>query len=80
MLKTSRNGKVWFVAQPDHAQVAGYLAAHWGNEDFSRPGYFANVPDPERLRAAAVMAIALGDLLRTLTASLTPTPRQEQST
>ena len=23
--------------QPDHAQLAGELAAHWGNDDFSRP-------------------------------------------
>ena len=49
MLKTSRDGKQWFVTQPDHAEVAGYLAAHWGNDDFAAPGYFASVADPERL-------------------------------
>lgn len=28
----------WLLfTQPDHAQLAGELAAHWGNEDFSRP-------------------------------------------
>ena len=61
MLKTLQHGKLWLVTQPDHAQVAGYLAAHWGNDDFVRPGYFASAPDPERLRAETVMAIAQHD-------------------
>ena len=61
MLKTQKHGRLWLVTQPDHAQVAGYLAAHWGNDDFVRPGYFSSVPDPERLRAETVMAVALHD-------------------
>ena len=61
MLKTLRDDKLWLVTQPDHAQVAGYLAAHWGNDEFVRPGYFASVPDPERLRAETVMAVAQHD-------------------
>ena len=52
---------MWLVAQPDHAEVDGYLAAHWGNDDFVRPGSFANAPDPERLRAATAMAVARHD-------------------
>jgi len=48
MLKTLRQGQMWLVTQPDHAQVSGYLAAHWGNDDFARPGYFASSPDSER--------------------------------
>ena len=61
MLKTLQGGRLWLVTQPDHAQVAGYLAAHWGNDEFVRPGNFASVPDPERLRAETVMAVALHD-------------------
>ncbi len=61
MLKTLQHGKLWLVTQPDHAQVAGYLAAHWGNDDFVRPGNFASAPDPERLRAETVMAVAQHD-------------------
>ena len=61
MLKTLKNGRLWLVTQPDHAQVTGYLAAHWGNDEFVRPGYFASAPDPERLRAETVMAVAQHD-------------------
>ena len=61
MLKTRQRGRLWLVSQPDHAHVAGYLAAHWGNSDFVRPGYFASVPDPEQLRAEMVMAVAQHD-------------------
>ncbi len=61
MLKTLQRDKLWLVTQPDHAQVAGYLAAHWGNDDFVRPGYYATVPDSERLRAETMMAIAQHD-------------------
>lgn len=61
MLKTQRQEKMWFVTQPDHAQVSGYLAAHWGNDEFARPGYFADSADPERLRAETVFGIAEHD-------------------
>jgi hypothetical protein len=39
MLKPLNDGKLWLVTQPDYGQVAGYLAAHWGNEHFKRPRY-----------------------------------------
>jgi hypothetical protein len=29
--------------QIDHSRVAGYLAAHWGNQDFARPEPYASV-------------------------------------
>lgn len=61
MLKTRHNGETWCITQPDHAGVAGYLAAHWGNRDFSRPGDFAAAPDPERLRAEVIFGIAQHD-------------------
>lgn len=62
MLKTIQDGKIWMVTQPDHSQIAGYIAAHWGNRLFACPGYFsASVKDPERLRAEAILAIAEHD-------------------
>jgi hypothetical protein len=61
MLRTDRDGRAWFVTQPHHAEVAGYLAAHWGNAAFVRPGHFAAAPDPERLRAETVLGIAQHD-------------------
>ena len=61
MLRTDREGQAWLVTQPHHAEVAGYLAAHWGNREFARPGHFAPTPDPERLRAETVFGIAQHD-------------------
>ncbi|MBV5344996.1 MAG: DUF3891 family protein [Rhodoferax sp.] len=51
MLKTNQDGKLWMVTQPDHSQIAGFIAAHWGNALFTRPGFFSEetVADPERL-------------------------------
>ncbi|TDI15697.1 MAG: DUF3891 family protein, partial [Acidobacteria bacterium] len=31
MLKTLRDKQMWLVSQPDHAELAGLLAANWGN-------------------------------------------------
>lgn len=61
MLKTQRQDQTLLVSQPDHARVAGYLAAHWGNEDFATPGRFADSQNPEELRAETVLAIAEHD-------------------
>ncbi|MFM1767492.1 MAG: hypothetical protein RJA22_21 [Verrucomicrobiota bacterium] len=61
MLKTIKDGRLWLVTQPDHGQVAGYLAAHWGGHGgFTRPGHFGGA-DPERLRAETIFAIAQHD-------------------
>ena len=38
MLKTKRGQKVWLITQPAHAELAGQMAAHWGNEEFAAPG------------------------------------------
>ncbi len=66
MLKTFNKDEMWFVSQPDHAAVCGYLAAHWGNEDFAQPGHYqtghcaavteSTVPAAERLRAEVILA------------------------
>ena len=61
MLKRTVSGELWCISQPDHAAAAGYLAAHWGNGQFARPGRYAPFPDPERLRAETVLAIAEHD-------------------
>ncbi len=61
MLKRTVGDELWCISQPDHAAAAGYLAAHWGNDEFARPGQYARCPDPERLRAETVLAIAEHD-------------------
>ncbi len=61
MLRRTVGTEIWCVSQPDHAAVSGYLAQHWGNGDFSGPGYYAPYPEPERLRAETVLAIAEHD-------------------
>jgi hypothetical protein len=61
MLKRRVGNELWLISQPDHAAVSGYLASHWGNEEFARPGYFAPAADAERLRAETVLAIAEHD-------------------
>lgn len=62
MLKTRVDNELWLVRQPDHARVAGYLAAHWGNRDgFVRPGYYAAPAKPEIWREEVIFAIAEHD-------------------
>ena len=61
MLKRQVGSELWCITQPDHAAVSGYLAAHWGNGEFARPGYFAPFPEAERLRAETILAIAEHD-------------------
>ena len=61
MLKTEYKDKIYFITQPDHAKVSGFLAAHWGNDEFARPGYYSDSQDPDRLRAETVLGIAEHD-------------------
>lgn len=61
MLKNRVGDETWLITQPDHAAVSGYLAEHWGNEEFSRPGFFGDPPRPDELREAVVFAIAQHD-------------------
>ncbi len=61
MLKRQVGDQLWCITQPDHAAVSGYLAAHWGNGDFTRPGYFAAFSQPERLRSETILANAEHD-------------------
>ena len=61
MLKRRIGNEIRLTSQPDHAAVSGYLAAHWGNADFQRPGYYTPSPDAEAIRAETVLAIAEHD-------------------
>ena len=61
MLKTKRGAQVWLITQPAHAELAGMMAAHWGNEEFARPGHFAPSADAERLRQEVALAVAAHD-------------------
>jgi hypothetical protein len=62
MLKTCVDDHVWLVHQPDHARVAGYLAAHWGGSgDFVKPGHYVPSPHAELFRQEVVHAIAEHD-------------------
>lgn len=61
MLKRRVDDQLWLITQPDHAAVSGYLAAHWGNGEFARPGYYAASPNPEQLRAETILGIAEHD-------------------
>ena len=61
LLKTQDNGTVRLVTQPDHAAASGYMAAHWGNEEFSKLGYLGNSSEPEQLAAETIFGVAEHD-------------------
>lgn len=53
--------QIWMVTQPDHSQLAGALAAHWGNYNFQPLGNLSTVRNPSLLREQAVFAVAHHD-------------------
>tara|TARA_R110002096_G_scaffold318022_2_gene512391 strand:- start:90 stop:1004 length:915 start_codon:yes stop_codon:yes gene_type:complete len=61
MLKTKKDHQSWLVTQPDHSQLAGTLAAHWGNAEFRQLGDYTPVANPSQLRSQAIFAIAQHD-------------------
>ncbi len=65
MLKTPVEQHVWLIPQHQHAQISGYLAAHWGGVNgFARPGAFLADAAPHRaasLRDEVVLGIAEHD-------------------
>ncbi len=62
MLKTKVDHEVWMVQQHHHAQVSGFLAAHWGgNNRFAHPGDYPGSTDPARWRDEVVLGIAEHD-------------------
>lgn len=62
MLKARHDHELWLVQQPDHAQLSGYLAAHWGGANgFAMPGHYPGSTDPRRWRDEVVLGIAEHD-------------------
>lgn len=62
MLKAHVDNTLWLVRQHDHAQVSGFLAAHWGGASgFARPGHYPGTSHPDRWRDEVVLAIAEHD-------------------
>ncbi len=61
MLKHRIDDSIRLIKQPDHAALSGSLAAHWGNDDFTPPGFFASVPDPQALRNEVLFGIGEHD-------------------
>ncbi len=62
MLKTQIDNELWLVQQHHHAQVSGYLAAHWGGANgFARPGHYPGATHPSRWRDEVVLGIAEHD-------------------
>lgn len=61
MLKTRQGDELICITQPDHAAISGFLAAHWGNDAFARPGRFAPCAAPERLRDEVLLGISQHD-------------------
>ena len=61
MLKTRYSDTIRLVTQPNHAVAAGYMASHWGNEEFTKLGFYDNCSDPEKLAAETIFGIAEHD-------------------
>jgi hypothetical protein len=62
MLKATIDNQIQLVQQPQHAQVSGYLAAHWGGVNgFARPGHYPGAKAPARVRDEVVLGIAEHD-------------------
>ncbi len=62
MLKARNENRIWLTQQHHHAQLSGYLAAHWGGTNgFARPGHFPGATNPARWRDEVVLAIAEHD-------------------
>jgi len=61
MLRTQYDQTIRLVRQPDHAVAAGHMAAHWGNEEFTKLGYFGNCEDQKKLAEETIFGIAEHD-------------------
>ena len=61
MLKGRAGERFRLVTQPDHAEASGYLAAHWGNGEFQRPGHWEQSKEPDAVRQEIVFGIAQHD-------------------
>lgn len=62
MLKAKVKDRIWLVQQHHHAQISGFLAAHWGGSNgFVRPGDYPGATDPIKCRDEVILGIAEHD-------------------
>ena len=61
MLKTHYDDTIRLVTQPNHAVAAGYMASHWGNDEFTKLGFYGNSSEPEKLSIETIFGIAEHD-------------------
>ncbi len=62
MFKAHVDNEIWLVQQPHHAQLSGFLAAHWGGRNgFARAGHYPGSADPDRWQDEVVLGIAEHD-------------------
>ncbi len=61
MLKTRYDNTIRLVTQPNHAVASGYMASHWGNEEFTKLGFYDNCSEPEKLAVETIFGIAEHD-------------------
>ncbi len=61
MLKTRYDDTIRLVTQPNHAVASGYMASHWGNQEFTKLGFYDNCSEPEKLAGETIFGIAEHD-------------------
>ncbi len=62
MLKAHVDNEIWLVQQPHHAQLSGFLAAHWGGQNgFAKLGHYPGATDPARWQDEVVLGISEHD-------------------
>ncbi len=61
MFKTKVGNEYWMVTHPDHMELAGYLAAHWGNRDFLPMGAPFRTDAESKMHSNAVWSVANHD-------------------
>lgn len=62
MLKTIDENKTWLVQQHHHAEISGFLAAHWGGVNgFARLGHYPGATHPNRWQDEVIVGIAEHD-------------------
>lgn len=62
MLKTYVQDEIRLIQQPHHAEVSGYMAAHWGGRNgFARPGHYPGAIHPAPWREEVIIGIAEHD-------------------
>ena len=61
MLKTRHENTIRLITQPNHAVAAGFMASHWGNDKFTKLGFYGNCSESEKLSDEIIFGIAEHD-------------------